>query len=34
MREIQAPNLSNGTIVAMLSQESHYLGAESVVIDC
>jgi hypothetical protein len=31
--EIQAPNLSNGTIVAMRLQESHYLGAENVVID-
>ncbi len=33
MREIQAPNLNIGTIVAMLLQKSHYLGAESVVID-
>ena len=31
--EIQAPDLSNGTIVAMRLQESHYLGAETVVID-
>jgi hypothetical protein len=34
MGKLQAPNLSNGTIVAMLLQESHHLGAESVAIDC
>jgi hypothetical protein len=33
MREIQATNLRNGTIVAILLQEFHYFGAESVVID-
>jgi len=31
--EIQAPDLSNGTIVARRLQKSHYLGAETVVID-
>ena len=34
MGKIQAPNLSNGTIVTMLLQESHYLSTESVAIDC
>jgi hypothetical protein len=33
VEEIQAPDLSNGTIVAMRLQKSHYLGAETVVID-
>jgi hypothetical protein len=31
--ENKATNLSNGTIVAMRFQKSHYLGAETVVID-
>src|SRR4030095_10676779 len=31
--KVQAPNLSDGTIVVRL-QESHYIDAESVVIDC
>ena len=33
IREIQATDLGNGTITAMLLQESYYLGAESVIID-
>ena len=32
-RDIQAPDLRNGTIVAITFQESHYLSTESVVID-